>query len=221
MRKRPGAVETTTTVHRGKRWNAEKALAAASAATLILGSTVVAGASMTGASFLGFGGGSHGNAGFGNGRGQARHRREDAQHLRQVRRRHGRGRNRGYGIRRGNRPGIASAGTTPTTAGAPGPTSGPDPATDPTTPTSQPGSPRRQTDETPAPVAHTTTPTTQPGDESPATTVAPSPTTVPTTTTTWPRGVPKDWPKDKPIPPMPPNCREPQLEDNGVWNCDH
>jgi hypothetical protein len=40
-----------------------------------------------------------------------------------------------------------------------------------------------------------------------------------TTTTTRPRGVPDDWPPDKPIPPMPPDCDQPQLEDNGVWNC--
>ncbi len=45
-------------------------------------------------------------------------------------------------------------------------------------------------------------------------------TTVPATTSmTRPRGVPADWPRDKPIPPMPPDCHQPQLEDNGVWNC--
>jgi hypothetical protein len=48
------------------------------------------------------------------------------------------------------------------------------------------------------------------------TTAAP---TAATTTTTWPTGVPRDWPADQPIPPMPANCRQPQLEDNGVWNC--
>jgi hypothetical protein len=49
---------------------------------------------------------------------------------------------------------------------------------------------------------------------------APATTTVPTTTpTTRPPGVPADWPANKPIPPMPPNCHQPQLEDNGVWNC--
>lgn len=42
-----------------------------------------------------------------------------------------------------------------------------------------------------------------------------------TTTTVRPRGVPADWPANKPIPPMPPGCQEPQLEDNGIWNCDH
>lgn len=49
-----------------------------------------------------------------------------------------------------------------------------------------------------------------------STTAAPT-----TTTTTRPAGVPKDWPADKPIPPMPDNCRQPKLEDNGRWNCQH
>ncbi len=55
-----------------------------------------------------------------------------------------------------------------------------------------------------------------------ATVAAPTTTAAPkasTTTTTWPVGVPRDWPVGKPIPPMPANCRQPQLEDNGVWNC--
>jgi hypothetical protein len=46
-------------------------------------------------------------------------------------------------------------------------------------------------------------------------------TRAPTTTTTRPPGVPSDWPANKPIPPMPAGCQQPQLEDNGVWNCDH
>ncbi len=50
------------------------------------------------------------------------------------------------------------------------------------------------------------------------TTTAPAPAT---TSTTRPPGVPADWPADKPIPPMPAGCQKPQLEDNGVWNCDH
>ena len=57
---------------------------------------------------------------------------------------------------------------------------------------------------------------------SPVATVAAPTTTAPrpsTTTTTWPVGVPRDWPANKPIPPMPANCQQPQLEDNGVWNC--
>lgn len=52
-----------------------------------------------------------------------------------------------------------------------------------------------------------------------ATTVA---TTVPApATTVRPSGVPADWPANRPIPPMPPGCQKPQLEDNGVWNCEH
>lgn len=68
----------------------------------------------------------------------------------------------------------------------------------------------------PSPAAATTAPQ--------ATTPLPKPT--PTTTapssSTLPRGakIPKDWPAGRPIPPIPPGCKEPQLEDNGVWNCD-
>jgi len=64
--------------------------------------------------------------------------------------------------------------------------------------------------------ATTTTTTTNQSVLSSPTTTVPS-----TTTTTRPPGVPSDWPADKPIPPMPPGCQKPQLEDNGVWNCDH
>jgi len=46
----------------------------------------------------------------------------------------------------------------------------------------------------------------------------PTPTTN-VTPTTRPPGVPDDWPAGKPIPPMPANCKQPQLENNGVWNC--
>lgn len=60
---------------------------------------------------------------------------------------------------------------------------------------------------------------------SPVTRWSPPPTTgappEPATTTTRLPGVPADWPADEPIPPMPPGCQKPQLEDNGVWNCDH
>lgn len=55
---------------------------------------------------------------------------------------------------------------------------------------------------------------------------APAPTPATTarpgwTATTRPPGVPADWPPDEPVPPMPPDCRKAQLEDDGVWNCDH
>ena len=53
---------------------------------------------------------------------------------------------------------------------------------------------------------------------SPTVTTAPAPVT---TAATRPEGVPVDWPANKPIPPMPAGCVEPQLEDNGVWNCQH
>jgi hypothetical protein len=33
--------------------------------------------------------------------------------------------------------------------------------------------------------------------------------------------VPANWPPGKPIPPKPANCKNGQLEDNGVWNCEH
>jgi hypothetical protein len=46
-------------------------------------------------------------------------------------------------------------------------------------------------------------------------------TTAPVPTTTRPPEVPEDWPAGKPLPPIPPGCREPHLEDNGVWNCQH
>jgi hypothetical protein len=61
----------------------------------------------------------------------------------------------------------------------------------------------------------TTPPTTAAEVAAPSTSV---PTAVPTTR---PPGVPHDWPAGKPIPPMPPNCQKPQLEDDGEWNCDH
>jgi len=69
----------------------------------------------------------------------------------------------------------------------------------------------------PAPVPAASDPVTPPVH--PTTTTAPPPPKV--TTSTLPPGVPADWPLGKPIPPMPPGCQKPQLEDNGVWNCDH
>lgn len=67
----------------------------------------------------------------------------------------------------------------------------------------------------PAPAA---APAPAPAVTVPPVTTAPAPVT---TTTTRPPGVPRDWPADKPIPPMPAGCRGGQLEDNGVWNCQH
>ena len=69
-----------------------------------------------------------------------------------------------------------------------------------------------------SPKEPTTEPVHEPEPE--PTTSTTSTTSPPVTTTTRPRGVPGDWPPNKPIPPMPPNCHRPQLEDNGVWNCE-
>jgi hypothetical protein len=102
----------------------------------------------------------------------------------------------------GTQPPAATAG--PTLAA---PTATPAPAVAPVT-TSKPTT-------TPAPA--TAAPTTA----KPATTVATTTTVKAVTpTTVRPPGVPRDWPAGKPIPPMPPNCKQPQLELNGVWNCD-
>lgn len=77
----------------------------------------------------------------------------------------------------------------------------------------------------PAPAAvPTTSPAPAPAPTAAPTTTRPSTTTTtrPTTTTSsLPPGVPKDWPVGKPIPPMPAGCIDGQLEDNGVWNCQH
>ena len=69
-----------------------------------------------------------------------------------------------------------------------------------------------------APTTTALVPPTTLAPQGPSTTIV---SMTPTTPTTRPPGVPHDWPAGKPIPPMPPNCRDPQLEDNGVWNCDH
>lgn len=79
---------------------------------------------------------------------------------------------------------------------------------------------------TPATTVRATTPATTTPTVAPVTTVKPvattlAPTTTKAPTTTLPPGVPRDWPAGKPIPPMPPNCQQPQLELNGVWNCDN
>jgi hypothetical protein len=64
----------------------------------------------------------------------------------------------------------------------------------------------------PAPTTPTATGTVPP--------TTPAPTTT-TTTATAKIEVPEDWPPGKPLHPMPPGCREPHLEDNGEWNCQH
>jgi hypothetical protein len=52
----------------------------------------------------------------------------------------------------------------------------------------------------------------------PPATSAPTPITAPAAPTQHVE-LPDDWSPGQPIPPMPPNCQEPHLEDNGVWNC--
>ena len=94
-------------------------------------------------------------------------------------------------------------------------------ATSPTSPTS-PAAPATPT--TAAPPATTATPATTAPATTPATTTTKPPTTTsPSTQTTLPPGarIPSDWPPGKPIPPVPEGCKQPVLEDNGVWNCQH
>ncbi len=201
-----------------------RALALASTATLLVGSTIVSVASVSGASFLGFGGGSSHSATAGTG-GSA----PAPGVVHQTRNIYDR-----YVLDVGG--GSTDAGPTGSphapsalvavpnfgVGDASGP-SGPDQSTTTTRPAPSPHTPP-STPRSSKPKVAAPTPTTEPDEPTPVTTTpAPTsaPTTTATTTTTWPQGVPHDWPKNKPIPPMPPNCRQPQLEDNGVWNCDH
>jgi hypothetical protein len=79
----------------------------------------------------------------------------------------------------------------------------------PATPTTRPARSRR---------SPTSTTERTPEPRPPSTTTTPV-RAVPPTTTTRPPGVPGDWPPGRPVPPIPPNCGHPELEDNGVWNC--
>lgn len=72
---------------------------------------------------------------------------------------------------------------------------------------------------TPTSVASTNQPNVPPTTAAVTPTTAPPTTAAATLTTVRPAGVPADWPAGKPIPPMPVGCKQPQLEDNGVWNC--
>lgn len=98
-------------------------------------------------------------------------------------------------------------------------------ATPPATPTATTAAPPTPTSGTTAPAA----PSTAAPAPTAAPTVAPASTARPTTTTAAPTGttlppgarIPSDWPPDRPIPPIPANCKKPVLEDNGVWNCEH
>lgn len=95
-------------------------------------------------------------------------------------------------------------------------------ATEPSTATTAKPSGTTATTAAPVTTAKAVATTAAPTTAKPVvTTVAPTTTKPATTTTVRPPGVPKDWPAGKPIPPMPANCKDPQLELNGVWNCDN
>lgn len=116
---------------------------------------------------------------------------------------------------------AAPAGTTAAAPTAAWPSASPSPTPAPTS-GSIASSPAAAAPATQAPA---TTAKAAPATQAPATTAKPvvttiAPTTTKAPTTTLPRGVPRDWPAGKPIPPMPANCNDPQLELNGVWNCD-
>jgi hypothetical protein len=123
--------------------------------------------------------------------------------------------------------------TTPTTLPPDGPATGtttPQPTgtvPPPTQPAAQPAStpsassnPPTTQATVPAGAPPASAPPSSTAPSSPPATTAPPPASAPPTTVR-PPGVPANWPASRPIPPMPPNCQKPQLEDNGVWNCDH
>jgi hypothetical protein len=87
----------------------------------------------------------------------------------------------------------------------------------------QPPTPEAAPEGTPAPALAPVPPASAPAASTPPSTVAapqPPPTVAPSIPAA-PSGarIPSDWPADKPIPPIPAGCGQPQLEDNGVWNC--
>ena len=204
-----------------------KALAVATAATLVLGGAIVGTASVSGASFLGFGGTKHGPGSFAASVVSTKQGVVVKNHDVYDR----------YVVDTGGTPtttaatgGSSSAGaaraegtwpaSTPTTAPAPNP-----PNATPTT--------AHHDDGEHSPGA--TTPTSTPHDaelpEPEPTTTAPTPTTAPATTpTTAPREyhVPPNWPKGAALPPFPSGpCSEPTLYWDGVdtgtayWVCDN
>jgi hypothetical protein len=162
----------------------KKALAAAGALTMVLGSAVVASAAVGGGSLLGFGG----NRGHGPGSFTATEELAAATKPRVIHR------------TKNVYDKVVVAGTPATDGGTLGATTDASVAAPSVTaPT--------------APSASLPQPTTPPAVDDPP------PATDSESVTTRPPGVPDDWPAGKPIPPMPPNCKQPQLEDNGVWNC--
>jgi hypothetical protein len=182
----------------GRPMQRRRALALAGASTLVLGSGVV-GSAAVGGSFLGFGGGARDDTGSLTAPVVASASKPHvSMRLRDVYDR--------YVVDVGGAPGGASKGaatlsSTPAVIAAP---LGPAPTTVPAVApdTSGGGGAAR--------------PTPTSVDDAPS---RPPPTPTTNVTPKRPRGVPEDWPAGKPVPPMPPNCHEPQLEDNGVWNC--
>ena len=130
------------------------------------------------------------------------------------------------GSTRGTAPNVTTPNVTTPNVTTPGPTT-PGPTTPgPTTPgptTPGPTTPGPTAATTPATAAPTVPPTVAPTTPTTPRTTAPPATTAPPPppASTLPAGVPKDWPSNKPIPPKPEGCVSGQLEDNGVWNCQH
>ncbi len=188
-----------------------KALAAATAATLALGSGIVVAASLSGVSILGFGGGAPHRVAL-----TADSKPEVTQRV-VVRRRDVYDRrvvdttsppaDLQSSIDTGEVTRPTSTATT--SASEPTPTA---PTTAPPVPITSPRSP--------SPTSPTTVDDEDPPSVSPTTQPASSSTLPTTTPTTRPRGVPSDWPPGEPIPPEPANCREARLSLSGVWHCD-
>ncbi len=108
-------------------------------------------------------------------------------------------------------PDVAAPDVEPNpTTNAPSPTPETAPAPQATPETAPTPEPAPSTSSAPAPAP--TTPTT----------MAPKPptTTAPPAAVASGARIPRDWPANKPIPPIPPGCEKPQLEDNGKWNCE-
>jgi hypothetical protein len=204
----------------------QKALALAAAVTCVLGSTAVAGAAVGGTSILGFGGGSQ--VRFAS-LSQSPSGGQSTEVVRRTKNVYDK-----FVVDTPTTPSAPSTRSTPTKS-APAPATPAQtvvPRVEPAPSRSSGGSGggsaqvhRRHPASKPSTVRKAPTPpparaTSEPTSGSPVPQDPPTTTTAaPVTTTTRPPGVPKDWPAGKPIPPMPPNCKQPQLELNGVWNC--
>jgi hypothetical protein len=183
----------------------KRALAIAAATTATLGCAIVAGASIGGYSLLGFGSSHHEGPGT-FGASLAAHQKSVTKY-RDVYDK--------YVV--DTAPDRASASANDDAA-APAPTVDPALPGDPAAPGDDAATPRHSSSGgSESPNAG--------GDDNesePPTTVAPTPpTSAPSSppTTRQRIEIPEGWPADQPLPPMPANCAEPHLEDNGVWNC--